>query len=118
MRGVPYGQLHLGCDMVALHEFNVPKKEDHSTIPFRWQISQPNWWDDLAITPYPPTHWLPPSTPGVTSPPPPFTPPHPKPETEAWPFPTPSSLQPPISAQARYPNPPFCHPPPPPFGRD
>ena len=42
--------LPLGCDMVALQEFDVPKKEDHSTLPFRWQISQPSWWDDLAIT--------------------------------------------------------------------
>ena len=31
--------LPLGCDMVALREFDVPEKEDHSTLPFRWQIS-------------------------------------------------------------------------------
>ena len=42
--------LSLGCDMVALQEFDPFEKEDHSTLPFRWQISQPNWWGDLAIT--------------------------------------------------------------------
>ena len=53
--------LPLGCDMVALQELDVPEKEDHSTLPFRWQISQPNWWDDLAITP---THpWVAPEHP-------------------------------------------------------
>ena len=47
--------LPLGCDMVATQELDVPEREDHTTLPFRWQISQSNWWDDLAITP---THLL------------------------------------------------------------
>ena len=40
-----------GCDMIALQQFSIPKKEDLSTLPFRWQISQQNRWDDLAVTP-------------------------------------------------------------------
>ena len=108
--------LPLGCDMVALQDFDVPEKEDHSTLPFGWQISQPNWWDDLAISPT--HHGLPPSTPFLTSPPPPFTPPHPKPGAEAWPSPTPSSLQPPSPHKpVTRPPPPLCHPPPP-LGRE
>ena len=43
--------LPLSCGIVALQEFNIPQREDHCTLPSRWQISQPNWWDDLAITP-------------------------------------------------------------------
>ena len=31
--------LTLGCDMVDLQELDGPEKEDHSTLPFRWQIS-------------------------------------------------------------------------------
>ena len=34
--------LPLGCDMVALQEFDVPEKKDHSTLPFQCHISQPN----------------------------------------------------------------------------
>ena len=26
----------LGCDMGAVEEFDIPKREDHSTFPFRW----------------------------------------------------------------------------------
>ena len=26
----------LGCDMVALQEFDIPEREDHSTLPFHW----------------------------------------------------------------------------------
>ena len=53
--------LPVGCDMVAIQKVNVREKEDHSTPPFGRQISQPNWWDDLAI---PRTHtWVAPKHP-------------------------------------------------------
>ena len=29
----------LGCDMVALYLVDIREGEDHSTLPFRWQIS-------------------------------------------------------------------------------
>ena len=32
--------LPLGCDMVALQAFDLPKMEDHSTLPFRWQMAE------------------------------------------------------------------------------
>ena len=107
--------LPLGCDMVALQEFDVLEKEDHCTLPFRWQISQPNWWDDLAITP---THpWVAPEhpLPNLTTPTLYST------TYQAWyrglALPHPFITTTPLSAKARYPTPPFMPPPAPPWTR-
>ena len=51
----------LGCDTVAFQECDILEREDHSTPPYQWQMSQPNWWDDLGITPSHP--WVAPELP-------------------------------------------------------
>ena len=34
--------LLLGCDIVGLYELDVPKNEDHSTLPCQWPFSRAN----------------------------------------------------------------------------
>ena len=90
-----------------------PKRRTTPASPFDGRSHIPT--GGMILPSPPPTHGLPPSTPFLTSTPPPPTPPHPKHGTEAWPSPTPSLLQPPLSAQAHYPTPPFMPPPGPPL---
>ena len=95
MEGLPCGQPCHPPPVTwsPLRNLTFLKRRTTPPSPFDGRSHSPT---SGLILPSPlPTHGLNPSTPFLSSPPPPFTPPQPKAGTEGWPSPTPSLLQPP-----------------------